>query len=92
MSSSNLFHFFSSESTPSEHLTNGVNGDQNGKDTETLEMERPKKVYKLSYEDYKQMANLLVLYMRKKEEEVITGKLNFECFYLDGYNDGGLLY
>ncbi|KAK2166950.1 hypothetical protein LSH36_33g07062 [Paralvinella palmiformis] len=68
------------ESTPSEHLTNGVNGDQNGKDTETLEMERPKKVYKLSYEDYKQMANLLVLYMRKKEEEVITDE------------DGGVRY
>ena len=29
----------------------------------------PKKGLKLSYDEYKQMANLMVLYMRKQEEE-----------------------
>lgn len=29
----------------------------------------PKKGMKLSYDEYKQMANLMVLYMRKMEEE-----------------------
>lgn len=29
----------------------------------------PKKSIKLSYDEYRQMANLLVLYMRRKEEE-----------------------
>jgi len=29
----------------------------------------PKKGLKLSYEEYKQMANLMVLFMRKSEEE-----------------------
>ena len=29
----------------------------------------PKKGLKMSYDEYKQMANLMVLYMRKQEEE-----------------------
>lgn len=34
-----------------------------------------KKGLKLSYEEYKQMANLMVLYMRRQEEETLgTGK------------------
>ncbi|KAL3836521.1 hypothetical protein ACJMK2_021945 [Sinanodonta woodiana] len=33
----------------------------------------PKKGLKLSYEEYKQMANLMVLYLRKQEEELEAG-------------------
>jgi len=38
--------------------------------------ERPKKggAMKLSYEDYKHMANLLVLHMRRAEEHAVAGK------------------
>ena len=56
------------EEPPSQ---NGVNGNQNEKVTESEEREMPKKVYKLSYVDYKHMANLLVLYIRKKEEDTV---------------------
>lgn len=36
----------------------------------------PKKGLKLTYEEYKQMANLMVLYMRRQEEEAL-GKAIF---------------
>lgn len=32
---------------------------------------QPKKGLKLSYEDYKHLANLLVLYLRRQEEETM---------------------
>ena len=35
---------------------------------------------KLSYDDYKHMANLLVIYMRKREEE--AGQIPFVCLGL----------
>lgn len=33
---------------------------------------QPKKGLKLSYEDYKHLANLLVLYLRRQEEETMS--------------------
>jgi len=38
------------------------------------ETTQPKKGLKLSYEDYKHLANLLVLYLRRQEEETF-GKI-----------------
>ena len=38
-------------------------------ETEASKAAGPKKGLKLSYDEYKQMANLMVLYMRKVEEE-----------------------
>lgn len=38
-------------------------------ETETAKAPAPKKGIKLTYDEYKQMANLMVLYMRKVEEE-----------------------
>lgn len=42
-------------------------------DSEQLKVKKPR--LKLSYEEYKQMANLLVLHMRRIEDTVTDGKL-----------------
>ncbi|XP_041371751.1 zygotic DNA replication licensing factor mcm6-like [Gigantopelta aegis] len=50
-----------------EHPVVNGTGEAHSPDTEVAR--QPKKGLKLSYDEYKQMANLLVLYMRRKEEE-----------------------
>ena len=40
--------------------------------------QQPKKTIKLSYEEYKQLANLLVYHMRREEEEAQGKRMGFD--------------
>ena len=69
----NKFVWFLSEETPGNEETSQTDAAPAATADVQQQPKQAKKSMKLTYEEYKQLANLLVFYMRRKEEQAAGG-------------------